>query len=255
MKQRSAHHSPGRMTVLAALLAGLSAPVFAASGGVVISQVYGGGGNSGATYKNDFVELLNTGDTAVTLTGWSVQYASSAGTTWQVTKLPASVTLAAGQYYLVHEAAGSGGTDALVPDTAGTIAMSATAGKVALVNSTTALAGAKPVDNVVDFVGFGSTASYYEGSGPTAGPSNTLAVLRKNSGCLDSNDNSSDAYPANEAAYWSSCRSASFCDAGSCDAAMTASSCCCGALSAMRAAALWDWAGLCDAQRENTAAG
>jgi len=192
MKQRSALHSPGRMTVLAALLAGLSAPVFAAPGGVVISQVYGGGGNSGATYKNDFVELLNTGDTAVTLNGWSVQYASSAGTTWQVTKLPASVTLAAGQYYLVHEAAGSGGTDALVPDTTGTIAMSATAGKVALVNSTTALAGAKPVDNVVDFVGFGSTASYYEGSGPTAGPSNTLAVLRKNSGCLDSNDNSSD---------------------------------------------------------------
>jgi uncharacterized protein len=185
-------HSPGRMTVLAALLAALAAPVYAAPGGVVISQVYGGGGNAGATYKNDFVELLNTGDTAVTLNNWSVQYASSAGTTWQVTKLPASVTLAAGQYYLVHEAAGSGGTDALTPDTAGTIAMSATAGKVALVNTTTALAGGKPVDNVVDLVGFGATASYFEGSGPTAPPSNTLAVLRKNSGCLDSNDNSSD---------------------------------------------------------------
>jgi predicted extracellular nuclease len=180
------------MTVLAALLAGLSAPVFAAPGGVVISQVYGGGGNSGATYKNDFIELLNTGDTAVTLTNWSVQYASASGTTWQVTKLPASVTLAAGQYYLVHEAPGSGGTDALTPDAAGTIAMSATAGKVALVNATTALAGAKPVDNVVDLVGFGTTANYFEGSGATQPPSNTLAVLRKNNGCLDSNDNSSD---------------------------------------------------------------
>lgn len=191
MTQR-AFHSPGRMTVLAALLAALSAPVCAAPGGVVISQVYGGGGNSGATYKNDFVELLNTGDTAVTLDNWSVQYASSAGTTWQVTKLPASVTLAAGQYYLVQEAKGSGGTDALTPDTAGTIAMSATAGKVALVNTTTALSGSQPVDNVVDFVGFGTTASYYEGSGPTPAPSNTLAVLRKNDGCLDSDDNSSD---------------------------------------------------------------
>jgi predicted extracellular nuclease len=180
------------MTVLAALLAGLSAPVFAAPGGVVISQVYGGGGNSGATYKNDFIELLNTGDTAVTLSNWSVQYASAAGTTWQVTKLPASVTLAAGQYYLVHEAMGSGGTDALTPDASGTIAMSATAGKVALVNTTTALAGGKPVDNVVDLVGFGTTASYYEGSGATPAPSNALAVLRKNNGCLDSNDNSSD---------------------------------------------------------------
>jgi len=185
-------HSPGRMTVLAALLAGLSAPVFAAPGGVVISQVYGGGGNSGATYKNDFIELLNTGDTAVTLTNWSVQYASAAGTTWQVTKLPASVTLAAGQYYLVHEALGGGGTIALTPDASGTIAMSATAGKVALVNTTTALAGGKPVDNVIDLVGFGTTASYFEGSGATPAPSNTLAVLRKNNGCLDSNDNSSD---------------------------------------------------------------
>jgi len=185
-------HSPGRMTVLAALLAGLSAPVFAAPGGVVISQVYGGGGNSGATYKNDYIELLNTGDTAVTLTNWSVQYASATGTTWQVTKLPASVTLAAGQYYLVHEALGSGGTDALTPDATGTIPMSATAGKVALVNSITALAGGKPVDNVVDLVGFGTTAGYYEGSGATPAPSNTLAVIRKNNGCLDSNDNSSD---------------------------------------------------------------
>ena len=185
-------HSPGRLTVLAALLAGLSAPVFAAPGGVVISQVYGGGGNSGATYKNDYIELLNTGDTAVTLTNWSVQYASAAGTTWQVTKLPASVTLAAGQYYLVHEALGSGGTDALTPDASGTIAMSATAGKVALVNTTTALAGGKPVDNVVDLVGFGTTASYYEGSGATPAPSNALAVLRKNSGCQDTDDNSND---------------------------------------------------------------
>jgi predicted extracellular nuclease len=180
------------MTVLAALLAGLSAPVSAATGGVVISQVYGGGGNAGATYRNDYIELLNTGDTAVTLDNWSVQYASSAGTTWQVTKLPASVTLAAGQYYLVHEAPGSGGMYALTPDTVGTIAMSATAGKVALVSSTTALAGSKPVDNVVDLVGFGTTANGFEGSGPTPAPSSTLALLRKNNGCLDSNDNSSD---------------------------------------------------------------
>ena len=26
---------------------------------VVISQVYGGGGNGGSTYKNDFIELFN----------------------------------------------------------------------------------------------------------------------------------------------------------------------------------------------------
>jgi hypothetical protein len=28
---------------------------------VVISQVYGGGGNTGATYTHDFIELFNSG--------------------------------------------------------------------------------------------------------------------------------------------------------------------------------------------------
>src|SRR4029450_12353334 len=42
---------------------------------VVISQIYGGGGNSNATYHNDYVELYNRGGSAVDLTGWSLQYA------------------------------------------------------------------------------------------------------------------------------------------------------------------------------------
>src|SRR5207253_5035349 len=54
---------------------------------VGISQIYGGGGNSGATLKNDFIELFNPGDSAVHLSGWSVQYAAAAGTTWQATNL------------------------------------------------------------------------------------------------------------------------------------------------------------------------
>lgn len=74
---------------------------------VVISQIYGGGGNSGATLKNDFIELHNTGSTAISLAGWSVQYASAAGSSWQVTGLTG--TLAPGAYYLVQEAKGSGG--------------------------------------------------------------------------------------------------------------------------------------------------
>jgi hypothetical protein len=49
--------------------------------------VYGGGGNAGSTYKNDFIELFNRGTSPVNVSGWSVQYASTAGTTWQVTNL------------------------------------------------------------------------------------------------------------------------------------------------------------------------
>ncbi len=169
-----------------------SASVAAASpNGVVISQVYGGGGNTGATYRNDFVELFNAGSAPVSLAGWSVQYASAAGSTWQVTPLTA-VTLQPGQYYLVQEAVGAGGTTPLpAPDASGTIPMSATAGKVALLTSTTALTSATPVDaRIVDLVGFGG-AGFAEGA-PTAAPSNTTAVLRAADGCTDTEDNASD---------------------------------------------------------------
>ncbi len=169
------------------------ASVGGSAGSVVISQVYGGGGNNGATLKNDFIELYNAGTTAVPVTGWSVQYASSTGSSWQVTTL--SGTIAPGGYYLVQEAQGAGGTTALpTPDATGTIPMSATAAKVALVNSATALAGACPVGTatVLDFVGYGTGTNCFEGTGPTAALSNSTAALRKNNGQQDTNDNAAD---------------------------------------------------------------
>ena len=53
----------------------------------MISQIYGGGGNTGATFQNDFIELHNRSSNTVNLAGWSIQYASAAGTTWQSTAL------------------------------------------------------------------------------------------------------------------------------------------------------------------------
>jgi uncharacterized protein len=158
---------------------------------VVISQVYGGGGNSGATYTHDFVELFNNGSTTVSLAGWSVQYLSATGTgTWSKTDLSGSI--GPGQYYLVQQAVGGAGTTPLpTPDAVGTIPMAAGAGKVALVASTTALSGACP-GGMIDLVGFGSTASCYEGTAPTAPPGNTTSVHRKRGGCFDSNENSFD---------------------------------------------------------------
>ena len=161
---------------------------------VVISQVYGGGGNSGATLKNDFIELRNNGPTAVDLTGWSVQYASSTGTTWNGrTNLSGSIP--AGGFYLIQQAQGAGGTvDLPTPDATGTIAMAGTAGKVALSRSTTALTGACPTAdaNMVDFVGFGSAANCFEGSAPTGTLSNTTAALRGGDGSIDTNNNGAD---------------------------------------------------------------
>src|SRR5512146_591888 len=82
--------------------------VQAVSTDVVISQVYGGGGNSGATLKNDFIELYNLGTAPVDVTGWSVQYASSTGSSWQVTPIKGQIE--PGKYFLIQEAQGSGGT-------------------------------------------------------------------------------------------------------------------------------------------------
>ena len=162
---------------------------------VVISQVYGGGGNAGATYTNDFIEIFNRGTSSVSLNGWSVQYASATGTSWQKTDLT-NVTLAPGQYYLIQEALGAGGTTALpTPDATGTIAMSGTAGKVALLNTNVLIVSGTSCPTgvtLVDLAGFGTTANCFEGSGPTPAPSNTNAVLRAAAGCTDNNNNAAD---------------------------------------------------------------
>jgi predicted extracellular nuclease len=165
----------------------------ASPSGIVISQVYGGGGNSGATFRNDFIELFNASDTVVSLAGWSVQYASSAGTSWQITPLTGSIS--PGSFYLVRQAAGTGGTvDLPTPDATGSIAMSATAGKVALVNATTSLnpsSGCPRAASVQDFVGFGTAANCSE-TAPTATLSNTTAAIRRGAGTIDTDNNASD---------------------------------------------------------------
>jgi uncharacterized protein (TIGR03437 family) len=159
---------------------------------VVISQVYGGGGNTSAPFTNDFIEIFNRGTTTVNLSGWSVQYQAATGTsTWSVTAL--SGTLQPGQYYLIQESGGAVGSPLPTPDATGTIAMAAGAGKVALLNTTTALTGACPSSaNILDLVGYGTTANCFEGSGPAPAPSATLADLRANNGCTDTNNNAAD---------------------------------------------------------------
>ena len=93
-------------------------------GVAVISQVYGGGGNSGAVFTNDFIEIFNSGPDPVNLGGWSVQYGSSGGSTWSVTAL--SGVVQPGRYHLVQEGGGTSGTTPLpAPDSTGTIGMAA----------------------------------------------------------------------------------------------------------------------------------
>ena len=183
----------------AAIACALAAPAFAGSPNVRISQVYGGGGNSGAPYGFDYVELFNNSGSPVNVGGWSLQYGSATGTvdlgacTNCLTVLPAGTTIQPCQYYLVQLAGGTsvstplpGPGDLVIPSASATN-MSATSGKLGLVanSSTTPCAGA-----FVDLVGWG-TANCKEGT--AAGTlSNTSGAVRGGAGTTDTDNNSSD---------------------------------------------------------------
>ncbi|HEX2120183.1 MAG TPA: DNA/RNA non-specific endonuclease, partial [Thermoanaerobaculia bacterium] len=159
---------------------------------MVISQIYGGGGNSGAIFREDFVELYNPSTTPFDLGGWTIQYASAGGSSWQAQPLGGIVQ--PGEYYLISLASGANGAALPLPNVDGSINMSATAGKVALVSAGDPLEGGCPLGDptIVDLVGFGTTASCREGATNAPGGNNTTAILRKNGGFTDTNVNGAD---------------------------------------------------------------
>ena len=202
------------------LLAGLllAAPAaHGASSNVVVSQLFAGGGNSGASFANDFVELLNRGTATIDLNGWTIQYATAAGTTWQTTALSGSIQ--PGHYYLVQLASAAAvGASLPTPDAVGTTNLAVSGGKVALVRDATALAcgasagscSASPL--VEDLLGYGS-ATDYEGAGAAPGLSSTTAALRAGGGCVDTDTNSADfstapPEPRNSSSAAASCSAA-----------------------------------------------
>lgn len=173
------------------------APPAPCGGSVVISQIYGAGGELGATLKQDFVELHNRGNTAVSVNGWSLQYAYPTGSFNSVPNhtTPLTGTIPAGGYYLIQLAGDGGGTvDLPNPDAIGSTAFDNSFGKVALVNSTVALTGGCPNNaSIVDFVGYGFFSNCFEGTGPAPSPSTvTISVTRVDDACTDTGDNNVD---------------------------------------------------------------
>ena len=189
--------------VCLALLAFAAMHAQAASTTVVISQVYGAGGNANATYRNDFVELHNVSSppVSVSLNGMSIQYASATGTgNFTAAALP-NITLSPGQYFLVQFKSTAAVGAVLPADYVASpiIDLSGSSGKVALVNGTASLAcngGSNPCSAaasalIVDMVGYGS-ANFYEGTGPAPTLSSTLSAQRNQNGCADTDSNSAD---------------------------------------------------------------
>ncbi len=195
-------HSTALRAAAAAVLAVTGALAFAgtahaSTGGdaVVISEVYGGGGNSGAAYDRDYVELYNPTDAAIDLSGMSVQYRSATGTA-----NPSGVTALTGSigpkgYYLVAEASGgANGTALPTPNVTGSVNMSATTGTVFLARQTTALT-APPTGSVTgnaaiaDLVGFGTSNTFEGALAPS--PSATTSIARDAAG-KDTDSNTAD---------------------------------------------------------------
>src|SRR5205807_9219048 len=117
------------------------------------------------------------------------------------------------QYFLIQESGGANGSSLPAPDATGSINVSSTDGKIALVAGTATLSGTdcgSRKSNSIDFVGYGG-ATCFEGSGATPSLSSTKAALRNNNGCADTNDNSADftapsPNPRNSSSALNSCR-------------------------------------------------
>ena len=197
--------------ILSSLAIGLSLTALASSSQgqashVVISQIFGGGGNTGAPYKSDFVELFNPLSVDVDVSAWSLQYATDIGSTWTKANLnlnSPNVSIPAHSFFLIglYPLNGSRGASLPTLDATGSFDMNPTAGKVALVKNQTLLSGTNPVGgaSIVDFIGYGTTANGFEGSKAPA-PSNSTAIFRtKNTSdasntynILDTDNNAND---------------------------------------------------------------
>ena len=169
-----------------------------ASSGVVVSQVYAGGGNSGASFTHDFVELFNRGSSAVDLDGWTIQYASAAGTTWQTTDPrrldPARAATTSSSSTRPRPSARRCPT----PDAIGTSNLAVSGGKVALVSARHRahlrrlgrmllgeLARRRPRSAT-------GRPTDYEGSGAAPGAVQHDGGVRDGAGCTDTDVNSAD---------------------------------------------------------------
>lgn len=177
-------------------------PAHAAPDGqsLVISEVYGGGGNSGATYNADFVELFNPTDATIDLAGLALQYRSTSGGSGGVASLSGTVT--AGDTFVVRTTnPGSTGAEVPTPDLVSptTLNMAGTNGQVLLLPDTTPFTGTGDVAGsaaLVDMVGFGPGSSTtpnntFETAPTTPSLTNQTSAQRQADG-TDTDDNSAD---------------------------------------------------------------
>jgi MYXO-CTERM domain-containing protein len=183
-----------------------------ASSQLVISQVFGAGGNASgeagpAPFTHDYVELFNRGAKAVELDGKAILYAPQHGnfSRGNVTMLKGK-PLQPGEHFLVQmsTSARDGGptAESLKADQEATgdeaLKLSSSKGVVAITAAPetcvaapeAAAEGAREECVLLDKVGYG--AESFEGSGPAPTLDSQTAATRKGGGCIDTDDNKED---------------------------------------------------------------
>ena len=157
---------------------------------VIITQVYGGGGNSGATYKSDFIELYNTTSDNINISGWCLYYSAATSSATNLKyEFPSNTTVKANSYFLIKGGDGTGTQPAWsIPfDATSTLNLSGSAGKVILLKSNAAFNLSTPptieeiVNNVdfMDYVPFGTSTIPIWGSAMSSNTTNTTSARRK----------------------------------------------------------------------------
>src|SRR5882724_3141318 len=180
------------LVVLTLIIMALPMPAEATSSTVVISQLYLGTGVGDMRPRNQYIELFNKGTAATNLQGWTLQYAVENINTW--TPYALSGSIAPGQYYFIRLSGSAGNVTLPQPDLTISLTLPINFGKLALVNSTTALDTGCPADptRVIDLVGYGNTACFESRSLNPPADTELIAHVRKGGGCTDTDNNFSD---------------------------------------------------------------
>ena len=183
----------------------------AAPGDIVLSQIYGSGGLAGSSYQNNFLEIFNRTSSPINISGWKFYIATATGTFNQSISFVSSrgIGIGAHRYLLIKFGPDStNGAPLPTPDLVAIFHIDPPpgvppipdlnlfpSGKVFITEPGSNLLGTScPLPNplIIDFVGYGSTANCFEGTGPTATINNTTAAVRKNGGFIDTDSNVND---------------------------------------------------------------
>jgi uncharacterized repeat protein (TIGR02543 family) len=156
--------------------------------GLMIWEVYSAGGNTGATYKRDFIVLYNGSNTAIDLAGYTIQYGSAIGD-FSVKSTLNGIINAKSYYTVADTQSGSNGAELpfLINQSSG-LSFGGTDGKVLLAYNNQA-SNKTTLSNVIDLIGYGNSADTFESVRTVDLSSSTSA---KRNSTTDTNDNSTD---------------------------------------------------------------